>query len=450
MRKQILKRMWWGLALIAAASIVMMAVTLLPRTQPAAAQAAPPEEGIICTSDVSPNPTFTLTTHTGYIGLPDDNVVFMWGFSEGSSPFQHPGPVLCVNEGDTVTIILQNNLSVDTSIIFPGQDDVLANGQPAQPQFDGGGSLTSLTNMALANGGSITYSFVANHPGTFVYESGTNPGIQVQMGLFGALIVRPSAGPDHVNNRSDSKFNTEAEFMNLFSEIDPFLHQAVEQGIPFDLNDYHPRYWLINGRGFPDTIAPNFASWLPNQPYGALGRIYPYDTNEFLDPPDNTIPNPAYYPDLALERFLNVGATIIPMHPHAKNALIINRDGRPVEGQGGEDLAWENFSLPVGSGQTYDGLFKWEDVEKYNETTNPVPVTIPNLQNLVPGELYSDSPYLGGEGTPTVGHTTLNQCGEYYIISHNHALSQIVSWGVPMTGAVTFLRIDPPLPNNCQ
>ena len=270
------------------------------------------------------------------------------------------------------------------------------------------------------------------------------------MGLFGALVVRPSAGAEYANNRPDSKFNLDAEFMNLFSEIDPYLNQAVERGEPFDLNNFHPRYWLINGRGFPDTIAPNFASWLPNQPYGALARIYPYDTNEFLDPPTNTVPNPAYYPDLALERFLNVGSTTVPMHPHAKNALIINRDGRPVEGQGGEDVAWENFSLPVGPGQTYDGLFKWEDVEKYDEVTNPVPVTIPNLQNLVPGELYSDTPYLGGEGTPTVGHTTLNQCGEYYIISHNHALFQITSWGIPMTGAITFLRIDPPLPNTCQ
>ncbi len=451
MRTQIVKKKWWGLALIAAVILIALAaVTLMPesQTQTAAAQATYPEEGIICTEDVSPNPTFTLTTRTGYISLPDDNVVFMWGFSEGSNPFQHPGPVLCVNEGDTVTIILQNNLSVDTSIIFPGQDNVLANGQPAQPQFGGSGNLISLTNMAPANGGSVTYSFVANHPGTFLYESGTNPAIQVQMGLFGALIVRPALGPEYVNNRPDSKFNPDAEFMNLFSEIDPYLHQAVELGEPFDLNNYHPRYWLINGRGFPDTIAPNFASWLPNQPYGALARVYPYDTNQFLS--DGVTPNPAYYPDMQLERFLNVGTSIIPMHPHAKNALIVNRDGRPVEGQAGEDLAWENFSVPVGPGQTMDGLFKWEDVEKYNEATNPVPVTIPNLQNLVKGELYSDTPYLGGEGTPTVGHTSLNQCGEYYIISHNHALYQITSWGTPMTGAITFLRIDPPLPNNCQ
>ena len=48
--------------------------------------------------------------------------------------------------------------------------------------------------MAAANGGTVTYSFVADHPGTFLYESGTDPDIQVRMGLFGALIVRPASG----------------------------------------------------------------------------------------------------------------------------------------------------------------------------------------------------------------------------------------------------------------
>jgi hypothetical protein len=42
------------------------------------------------------------------------------------------------------------------------------------------------------------------------------------------------------------------------------------------------------------------------------------------------------------------------------------------------------------------------------------------------------------------GMSTLNQCGEYYIISHNHALFQITSWGVTMSGPITYLRIDPP------
>jgi hypothetical protein len=44
----------------------------------------------------------------------------------------------------------------------------------------------------------------------------------------------------------------------------------------------------------------------------------------------------------------------------------------------------------------------------------------------------------------------LNSCGEYYHIAHNHALQQITAWGVVLSGHITFTRIDPPLPNNCQ
>lgn len=419
--------------------LALALILLLPSAAPganshqAAAQATPLGDGMVCTT--SPDATFTLTTQTGYISLPDDNVVFMWGYSESGKPFQHPGPVLCVNEGDTVTIILHNNLPEDVSIAFPGQDNVMANGQPAQPQFDANGIMTSLTDVAPANGGSMTYSFVANHPGTFAYHSGTNPAVQVRMGLFGTLVVRPKLGANYVNNRPDSKFNPDTEFLILFSEIDPFLNQAVEQGKTFNMENYHPRYWLINGRGFPDTIAPNFAPWLPSQPYGALARIHPYD--------------PATNPDWALDRYVNMGTGIIPMHPHAKNALIVQRDGRDVAGPNGEDMAYENFSLPVGPGQTMDGLFRWVNAEDYSPA-NPVPVTVPNLQNMVYGPLYSGSPYLGEQGVFPVGATTLNQCGEFYIISHDHGLARVTSWGANMTGPITYLRIDPPQPNNCQ
>lgn len=405
-------------------------------TQPADAQMDMPmsDLGIVCTT--SDTATFTLTTKSGTIMLPDDNTMFMWGFAEGDRPFQHPSPVLCVNQGDTVTIILKNTFDVDVSIMFPGQENVLANGVPVQPQYDGvTGELTSLTNVAPANGGSVTYQFVANSPGSFIYQSGTNPDIQVRMGLFGAIVVNPAieadpayAGRNFANNRLDSEYNE--EFLIFFSEIDPYLNQAVERGLTFDFTNYHPRYWLINGRGFPDTIAPNYASWLPNQPYGSLVRVHPYDEVH------NPLPS--------LERFINVGSEIVPMHPHGKNAVVINQDGRAVEGPGGEELSWENYSLPVAPGQAYDGLFNWEDKEKYDPVDNPIPVTIPEVTSLVYGMFYSGSPYLGTQDTLPVGHSGMNMGGEYYLISHNHSLYQITSWGVVMTGPVTYLRVDPP------
>ncbi|MCA9916365.1 MAG: multicopper oxidase domain-containing protein [Anaerolineales bacterium] len=451
MRKLNAKWVWLGLVLAAGLLSFSSAAQATKTQTDVQATASANATGIVCTSDASPNPTFTLTTKTGYINLPDGNTMFMWGYSEGSNGFQHPGPVLCVNQGDTVTIVLQNTLNEAASIMFPGQENVLANGVPAEPQFDGGGALTSLTNVAAANGGSMTYSFVATEPGTYLYESGTNPIKQVGMGLFGALIVRPSSvpagGPDpnpahYAYDRSDSVFTGSEEFLVLLSEIDPYQHQAAENGLPYNLNNYKARYWLINGRGFPDSIADNYASWLPTQPYGALARIHAF--NDTVSPSD-----PNYHPYPGMIRYLNVGTEDYPFHPHGNNGLVIGRDGRSLEGSAGEDLSFEKFDINIGPGQTWDVIFKWYDAEDYNQATNPVPVTVPQIPNMVYGQFYSGSPYLGVPGTIPTGGEGLNQCGEYYIISHNHALYQITSWGVNMTGPITYLRIDPPEPNNC-
>jgi FtsP/CotA-like multicopper oxidase with cupredoxin domain len=397
----------------------------------------PPRVGLVCTSGSggdATHPIFNITTKTGYISLPDGNTAFMWGYSSGFDAFQHPGPVLCVNEGDTVTVILHNTLPVDTSIDFPGQHDVLADGLPARPVRNGTGRITSLTDTASADDGTITYSFTADHPGTFIYESGTNPETQVRMGLFGALVVRPTAGADHAYDRADSRFTSGEEFLVLLSEIDPYQHRAIEQGKSFNINNYKARYWLINGRGFPDSIADNGASWLPSQPYGSLAQVRAWDAT--------THP----YPGLA--RYINVGSEDYPFHPHGNNGLVIGRDGHPLAGASGDDLSFEKFAINIGPGQTWDVLFKWYDAEHYS-AANPVPVTVPDLANSVIGTFYSGSPYLGSKQALPTGTATLNQCGEYYIISHNHALYQITSWGATMTGPITYMRIDPPEPNDC-
>ena len=141
--------------------------------------------------------------------------------------------------------------------------------------------------------------------------------------------------------------------MVLLSEIDPYQHQAVEQGTTFNMNNYHPRYWLINGRGFPDSIADNGASWLPTQPYGALAR-------------GPAVLDASTHPFPGLARYLNVGTEDYPFHPHGNNGLVIGRDGHPLEGAAGQDLSFEKFAINIGPGQTWDVLFKWYDAEDYD------------------------------------------------------------------------------------
>ena len=426
------------LAVLATGALSLLAAGIISPSATSAPPPAAPKVGIVCTPGSggdATHPIFDLTTKTGYISLPDGNTAFMWGYSAGFDDFQHPGPVLCVNEGDTVTVILHNTLGEAVSAAFPGQNHVLADGVPAGPETDGQGHVTSLTNTAAAGGGTITYSFVADHPGTFLYQSGTNPEKQVRMGLFGALIVRPAMGADFGYDRADSRFTAAEEFLVLLSEIDPYQHQRVEQNKSFNMNNYHPRYWLINGRGFPDSIADNGADWLPAQPYGALAQVHEFD--------NTTHPLPG------MARYLNVGTEDYPFHPHGNNGLVIGRDGNPLEGAASQDLSFEKFSINIGPGQTWDVLFRWYDAEDYDPVGNPVPVTVPSLANSVIGTFYSGSPYLGTKATLPTGTPSLNQCGEFYVISHNHALFQITSWGANMTGPITYMRIDPPQPNNC-
>jgi len=424
---------WMRLAM--ALVLGLLAFSPLAHISSAKAQSGP-ATGVVCTS----GPNFELTAQPGYIMMPDMNTMYMWSYGPGSvasdASFQHPGPTLCVNQGDVVTVKVTNSLPVTynlrTSMVFPGQEGVQVvnldtTTTPVAPEP----ANNSLTN-SVATGDSITYTFTASKPGTFIYESGTDPKTQVTMGLFGALIVRPTLGAAYVYNRSDSDFVSTQEFMALLSEVDPFQHEAwaasAALGQNFNMNNYRARYWLINGRGFPDSIADNDAPWLPAQPYGALARIYPTTQS--------------------VERFINVGTEEYPFHPHGQNGLVIGRDGNPLEGPTGQDLSFEKFDVNIGPGQTWDVRFSWHDAESYSPT-HPVPVTDPDLPNMTVGMFYGGSPYLGVTQTMPPGISTLNQCGEYYIISHNHALFQLDAFGQTMSGPITYLRIDPPQPNNC-
>lgn len=419
--------------------ILALLVLGIGANAPGTASAMPPMPmpggtyGLACTTN--PSATFTLTAKSGSVGTTDGNIIYMWGYAAGDGDFQYPGPVLCVMQGQEVTVVLHNDLPEDVSIIFPGQADVLADGLPAQPVYDGGGNLTSLVKPAAAGGGSVTYSFIAAEPGTYLYYSGTDPVKQVKMGLGGALVVRPMMGDSFVYNSADSEFNPDTEYMLFLSEVDPLLNQAVERGESFNMDNYHPRYWFVNGRTFPDTLASNDAAWLPGQPYSGLIRLHPYD------PISNTLP--------VLVRYLSTGTEDFPFHPHGNHFRIIARDGRLLQGPLGEDLAYEKFTEVVGPGQTLDTLFTWHDANSWDPMTNPIPDPIPPVQDQVFGMLYSGSPYLGMMGAMPPGFMTLNQCGEYYIIAHNHALHQIVSWDVPMAGMATYIRVDPPEPNMC-
>jgi FtsP/CotA-like multicopper oxidase with cupredoxin domain len=411
--------------------VLVTFVLLVPATSTSAAEV---RDGLPCEANASN--TFSMDARSGYVSTPDGNSIYMWSYGMSTKGFQLPGPTLCVDSGAKVTVVLHNSLPEDTSIVFAGQGDQQANGRAAQPRITTTGLMTSLTDVATAAGGSVTYTFTAGSPGTYLYESGTDVAKQREMGLYGALVVRPSGHPNQANDRPDSVFNPKHEYVYLLSEVDPDLHLAVERKQAYDVTKTKPRYFFINGRSMPDTIAPDNAAWLPNQPYGALVHITP-----FVPGDPNSRP--------ALVRYLNAGSVDYPFHPHGNDQRVINQDGQAIEGAGGTDASYNKFLVDVAPGQGVDTLDQWVDAEHWNAESNPIPVPLPQLQDQIVGPgtetWFSENPYLGGApGEVPAGIVRNNQCGEYYMVAHSHALEQATNFGASFGGMMTLVRIDPP------
>jgi FtsP/CotA-like multicopper oxidase with cupredoxin domain len=148
-----------------------------------------------------------------------------------------PGPELRVAPGDTtLTINLTNDLLVPVSIVVPGQ--VADNWAP-----EGVARKTSFQETAAASDGvtpgTAIYTWSNLKPGTYLYHSGSNPAVQVQMGLYGAVIHDAAAGEAYAGKLYDN------EVVLFYSEIDPDL------GPPKATIDYTPTYFLINGAPYP-------------------------------------------------------------------------------------------------------------------------------------------------------------------------------------------------------
>jgi hypothetical protein len=406
------------------AALLVAALGLLSVAAPAGAT-----NGIVCTT----GPSFDLVAKPGYIETPDGNTVYMWGFANSAAggAFQMPGPNLCVNAGDTVTVHLRNALTgpsaAPVSIVFPGQSGVSATG--------GGAGL--FTREAPV-GGDVTYTFTASEPGTYLYESGTDQQKQIEMGLYGALIVRPApcaATTCNAYGGTGTTFDPRREYLIVLGEVDPDLHRAVLNGQPYDRGKLRNRYFTVNGRSFPDTLQSNNVSLLPSQPYGALVRLKPYD--------------PVLNPNPALIRMVNAGLANHPFHPHGNHLRMIAQDGRRFLTPSGADASTEHFGETIASGSTEDFLLTWNpDPTDPNSPSQPFPssVPIPSYRNLLfkdNNTWYSGSPYLGYKGTLPTGVTSQNVCGEFYFPWHSHALEEFVNWDVPFGGMATLLRVDP-------
>ncbi|BCR06698.1 hypothetical protein DESUT3_37670 [Desulfuromonas versatilis] len=407
-------------------------------------------------TDLGLSPVFNLTAKPGHVSTPDGNSIYFWGYADNTTgQVQYPGPTLIVRQGATVTINLTNNLAVPTSMVFPGQKVTASGGTPGL-----------LASEAAPTTGTVSYTFTATNAGTYTYYSGTQPDLQGEMGLFGALIVRPNnfnaASPTAYGAPTSAYDN---EYLFLLSEMDPDIHMRVEMGFPVDTTANHPVNWFINGRGGPDTVAPAGAeaAWLPTQPYNCFPRATPGQR--------------------VLLRFIGGGRDGHPLHTHGNNFDLIARDGRALESAVGAaraaevgvvpDLAVSDFTQSVFPGATYDAIFTWtgknlgwdiygttdkmphtcvDSGNGFDATTHewcadhdkPLPVILPDIKDLVFGQFYSGSPYLGAAGQLPPGEGGFNQNAGFFFMWHSHNEKELTNNDIFPGGMMSMFVVEPP------
>jgi hypothetical protein len=339
--------------------------------------------------------TFNLTAQDAYLNQPDGSAVYSWGYGcvSGSAPafvpkatftftpycntMQVPGPTMVVTEGQAVTINLTNNLPTaagNTSLLFPGFSVTAT------------GGVQGLLTQEAAPGATVTYTFTASAPGTHAYYSGTQGDLQVEMGLYGAVIVLPSSVPascnstltnlfgktdygttNHIEGFPEQDFRLahaaydhpkscyDREYLFQWAEMDARIHKQAEaqvqakigctagaMGCSLDVQTepYHPAYFLINGRSMPDLMDPNYASEYPHQPYNGDPHIHPGEQ--------------------MLIRTIGQGRWQHPFHEHANHVRILARDGNlilsptnPTTSLAGSLM----FNTDTTPGESFDGIF---------------------------------------------------------------------------------------------
>lgn len=420
--------------------------------------------------------TFNLMAMGGFISTGDAGSHYFWGYAEGMGMMtQYPGPTLVVNQGDLITVNLTNGLppaangapAPNVSIVFPGQQVIAS-----------GGTAGLLTQEAPPDGMTVvTYTFTATNPGTYQYHSGTRPEVEVEMGLFGALIVRPAgfnpALPTAYGGAS-SAYSEDREYLFLLSEIDPRIHDVVRRlgiaGLQNTnlLSNYFPYYWFINGRNAPDTMLPPMVAWLPTQPYNSMPMAHPGDR--------------------VLMRVIGGGRDPHPFHFHGNHAMVIARDGRMLETvPGSGDLGHSVFTIQSVSGETVDAIWQWTgeglgwDVYGHCDNDNaplgnfpgpedndangngildpapptepneyaadhckPFPVTLPEKGDSTFGGSYAGTPFLGRSAMLPPLQGGLNPDAGYVYMWHSHTEKELTNWDIFPGGLMTMMMVLPP------
>jgi FtsP/CotA-like multicopper oxidase with cupredoxin domain len=250
-------------------------------------------------------------------------------------------------------------------------------------------------------GREFTYVYRPRDPGTYMYHCHVEDVEHVHMGMTGLVFVRPtqnrtgytdpatnavvapgarvsggSAGApmgyvynDKTAPGAAGSTAYDREFAMFLSEEWAEAHWADAHIQLPEWSDYRADFALLNGRVYPDTVAPNGPSVNPF--HHVQGETF--DANGDLYAPPAPAAEPGKYDHLTFQpqsslvtcnagdrvalRFSNLGFRESAMTITGLRMRVVGRDATPMRGRDGTDTSYETDTLNIGPGESYDVIF---------------------------------------------------------------------------------------------
>jgi len=228
------------------------------------------------------------TELTGHV---DPRLAMDVGVLNGSAP----APMIAIDEGDELFLTLTNVGQVMRPDLFE-QHTVHFHGYPNASAFYDG---VPDASVAINVGGSFTYYYLAPEAGTYMWHCHISPPEHLQMGMVGQLYVRPrqntvsgslrgasvtanldlatkcsstdllcstqippangatkTASRMYAFNDGDGTTAYDVEYPIQMHGFDPNFHFVGMTFNPESFADNKDKYFLLNGRSYPDTVNP--------------------------------------------------------------------------------------------------------------------------------------------------------------------------------------------------
>ena len=270
---------------------------------------------------------------------------------------QISAPMMSFDEEDEITITLTNLGLLQRPDLFDGHTLHWHGFVNAIPLFDGVPELS----LAVPIGRDFDYYYRPHDAGTYMYHCHFEDVEHVQMGMTGMVYIRPKqnkapvgsdpVGSKYAYNDGDGSTRYDREFAYMITELWSAAHYRDAHIQVSDWTDFDPSFWLLNGRAYPDTIAPN------GDPLStAAGRLQYQPISSLLT---------CNVGDRVLLRLSNLGYQNHAMSVDAIDLQIVAKDASLLKGRDGTTNYQVTNTVDIGPGESRDVIFVPERPGEY-------------------------------------------------------------------------------------